>query len=336
MTSSIKDVAAKAGVSIGTVSNVLNHPDRVSPQTVERVQEAISSLGFVRNDAARQLRAGESKTIALMVFDASNPFFADVARGAEDTAAAHGYTVLVGNTSGSSERENTYLDVFEEQRVRGILISPMSHVETRLITLRNFGIPAVLVDRVSDSQDISSVSVDDVAGGEIAAKHLLDTGRKHIGFVGGPLDVPQVRDRLIGARRAVTTEKEATLDIFETLQTTVLEGRRVGKTIAKMSPSERPEALFAANDLVAVGLLQALTAQGPLRVPQDIALVGYDDIDFARSAIVPLTSIRQPSSLIGKTAVDLLLKLADNPDEPQRQVVFQPELVVRESTATTG
>lgn len=336
MTPSIKDVAAKAGVSIGTVSNVLNHPDRVSPQTVERVQDAISALGFVRNDAARQLRAGESKTIALMVFDASNPFFADVARGAEDAAANQGYTVLVGNTSGSTDRENTYLDVFEEQRVRGILISPMSDVESRLLALKNFGIPAVMVDRVSDSEELSSVSVDDIAGGDIAARHLLETGRKHIGFVGGPLDVPQVRDRLIGARRAVSAEANATLDIFETTQTTVLEGRRIGKIIARMSPTERPQALFAANDLVAVGLLQALTAQGPLRVPQDIALVGYDDIDFARSAIVPLTSIRQPSSLIGQTAVDVLLQLANNPDQPQRQVVFQPELVVRESTATTA
>jgi len=336
MTSSIKDVAAQAGVSIGTVSNVLNHPNRVSPGTVERVQAAISSLGFVRNDAARQLRAGESKTIALMVFDASNPFFADVARGAEDAAAAHGYTVLVGNTSGATERENTYLDVFEEQRVRGILISPMSNVEDRLIALKNFGIPAVLVDRVSDTQEISSVSVDDVAGGEIATQHLLETGRKKLGFVGGPLDVPQVRDRLIGARRAVSTDSSATLRIFETSQTTVLEGRRVGKAIANMSPLERPQALFAANDLVAVGLLQALTAQGPLRVPEDIALVGYDDIDFARSAIVPLTSIRQPSTLIGQTAVNVLLRQADNFKEPQRQVVFQPELVVRESTLTSS
>lgn len=332
MTPSIKDVAAHAGVSIGTVSNVLNHPDRVSPRTVEKVQSAISALGFVRNDAARQLRAGESKTIALMVLDAANPFFADIARGAEDAAAERGYTVIVGNISGSTKRENDYLDVFEEQRVRGILISPLGHVETRLAALKAFGIPAVLVDRVSDQAQFSSVSVDDEAGGIIAVQHLLDQGHRFIGFVGGALDVPQVRDRLLGARKAVAGTPGARLEVFATSHTTVLEGRRVGKTIADMPEKERPDALFAANDLVAVGLLQALAAQGNLRVPEDIALIGYDDIDFAKSAIVPLTSIRQPSELIGRTALELLLDAAGDSSATPRQVVFQPELIVRDST----
>jgi LacI family transcriptional regulator len=333
MTASIKDVAALAGVSIGTVSNALNYPERVSDKTLNKVQGAIAALGFVRNDAARQLRAGASKTIALIVLDASNPFFADVARGAEDAAQERGYTVIVGNTSGSSERERNYLDVFEEQRVHGILISPHGSVEDRLDTLKDFGIPAVLVDRVSDTKMFPSVSVDDEAGGEIAVTHLLDSGRRHIGFVGGALDVPQVRDRLLGAQRAIAKAPDTRLSIFDTQHTTVLEGRRVGKTIAALAPADRPDALFAANDLVAVGLLQAITTQSSLTVPDDIALIGYDDIDFAKSAIVPLTSIRQPSTLMGSTAVELLLDVASDPQTPIRQVVFQPELVVRESTS---
>lgn len=331
MSASIRDVAAHAGVSVGTVSNVLNHPARVSPTTVKRVQKAIRSLGFVRNDAARQLRAGDSHTIALIVFDAANPFFTDLARGAEDAASAEGYSVVLANASESDERERGYLDLFEEQRVRGILISPYSDVEDRLLALKNFGIPSVLVDRVSENQTFSSVSVDDVAGGTIAVSHLLSLGRTRIGFVGGPAGIPQVRDRLEGARHALENVAGATLGIFETTATTVLEGRRIGQLLVELSPATRPNALFAANDLVAIGLLQALVATGNLRVPEDIAIVGYDDIDFATSAIVPLTSIRQPSSLMGETALKLLSEEAADPSKAPRRIVFQPELVVRSS-----
>lgn len=331
MSASIKDVAVHAGVSVGTVSNVLNHPDRVSASTVSRVQNSITSLGFVRNDAARQLRAGDSRTIALLVFDAANPFFADLARGAEDAATAEGFSVILANTSESVDRELSYLDLFKEQRVRGVLISPYGDVEERLIALKAFGIPSVLVDRVSEKQEFSSVSVDDEAGGAIATEHLLGLGRTHIGFVGGPLEIPQVADRLTGARNAVDSSPGARLDVFDTTATTVLEGRRIGERIVAMAPEDRPSALFAANDLVAIGLLQALVATGKLRVPEDIALVGYDDIDFATSAIVPLTSIRQPSSLMGHTALALLNEHANDPTTPPQRIVFQPELVIRES-----
>jgi LacI family transcriptional regulator len=332
MSSSIKDVAHHAGVSVGTVSNVLNHPTRVSVDTVKKVHKSIRALNFVRNDAARQLRAGASRTIALLVFDAANPFFADLARGAEDAATAEGYQVLVANTSGSGERELSYLDLFEEQRVRGVLISPYGDVEGRLGTLKKFGIPSVLVDRVSESQEFSSVSVDDVAGGKIALEHLLSRGRKNIVFVGGPLDITQIRDRLQGAQEAVAHDSSASLEVFQTDATTVLEGRRVGQEIFAMAPEKRPDALFAANDLVALGLLQALVATGGLSVPGDIAIIGYDDIDFATSAIVPLTSIRQPSALMGETALKLLNEEASDPTKKPRMVVFQPELIIRAST----
>jgi LacI family transcriptional regulator len=331
MSASIKDVAVHAGVSVGTVSNVLNHPSRVSSATVTRVQTSITELGFVRNDAARQLRAGESRTIALLVFDAANPFFTALARGAEDAATEEGYSVILANTSESQEREVSYLDLFEEQRVRGILISPYGEVEERLSTLKKFGIPSVLVDRVSEKQLFSSVSVDDHAGGTIAAHHLLSLGRTKLGFVGGPLEIPQVADRLRGAQDALRFTPTATLRVFETSATTVLEGRRAGEEINALPRDERPTALFAANDLVAIGLLQALVATGSLRVPEDIAIVGYDDIDFATSAIVSLTSIRQPSALMGETALKLLSEEAVDPALKPRRVVFQPELVIRDS-----
>lgn len=328
---SIKDVASRAGVSVGTVSNVLNHPARVSPDTVDRVQQAIESLGFVRNDVARQLRAGNSKTIALLVLDASNPFFADVAKGAEERASELGLSVITGNSAESAEREAQYLDLFEEQRVRGVLISPLGAVDKRLAALRDFGIPSVLVDRTSPNGSFSSVSVDDVAGGRIAVEHLIASGRKRIGFVGGSLEVPQVRDRLTGAQQVSEARGIGPVRVFETRATTVLEGRRIGKNIGDMTRDECPDALFAANDLVAIGIIQGLLTARRFTIPDDIALIGYDDIDFAASAIVPLTSIRQPSRLMGETALEMLEAEAMNSGAVPRAIEFQPELVVRSS-----
>lgn len=338
MAVSVKDVAAAASVSVGTVSNVLNRPDIVAPATVERVQAAIEQLGFVRNDAARQLRAGRSRSIGLVVLDVRNPFFTDVARGSEDRAAEDGMTILLGNSDENATREAAYLDLFEEQRVHGVLISPMSDDLPRLARLRDRGTPVVLVDRESTDRAFSSVAVDDVVGGELAVRHLLSIGRRRIAFVGGPEGLQQVADRLEGARRAVATEPSATLEVIPTDSLTVLQGRAAGEVVRERPAAERPDAVFAANDLLAMGVLQALTMQGGLRVPDEIALIGYDDIDFASAAVVPLSSIRQPATLIGYTAVDLLLKeaaavAAGTVDEHVREhVVFQPELVVREST----
>jgi LacI family transcriptional regulator len=328
---SIKDVAAAAGVSVGTVSNVLNNPDRVSPKTVAKVQVAIDELGFVRNDAARQLRAGRSRSIGMIVLDVSNPFFTDLARGVEDNAMLQGLTVLLGNSAEDPERETAYLDLFEEQRVRGVLISPFGDVEDRLTQLKAHGIPAVLVDRGSVSNAFSSVSVDDMAGGKMAVEHLLATGKHNIGFVGGPFAIRQVEDRFEGARSALIGQIEARLEIFATTALTVAEGRRVGEHILQLTPEGRPDALFAANDLVAVGLLQALVMGNSIRIPEDIAIVGFDDIAFARSAIVPITSVRQPSQLMGETALAILIEESEEPGLPPRQIVFQPELVVRAS-----
>ena len=332
---SIRDVAARAGVSVGTVSNVLNRPAKVSAAASQRVLSAISELGFVCNDAARQLRAGHSRTVGLIVLDARNPFFTDLARGAEDRAATSGLSVIMGNSDENPERESTYLDLFEEQRVLGVLISPFGDVTKHLERLRGRGIPAVLVDRSGDGSLFSSVSVDDVAGGRLAVEHLLSVGRRRIAFVGGPFGIRQVADRHAGAELAVAAQPGATLEIVTVAALSVIEGRAAGAAIVARSPEQRPDAIFAANDLIAMGVLQALMmSSGPaVAVPRDVAIIGYDDIDFASAAVVPLSSIRQPSSLIGRTAVEILVEEADDPALEHRQVVFQPELVVRESTA---
>jgi LacI family transcriptional regulator len=330
VSASVKDVAAAAGVSVGTVSNVLNRPDKVAADTVARVQSAITALGFVRNDAARQLRAGRSRSIGLVVLDTANPFFAEVARGAEERAAVEGMSVLVGNSDQILVRERAYLDLFREQRVNGVLLTPIDATDP---VLSSAGVPLVVVDGDVPGGGVSSVAVDDVEGGHLAVSHLLDLGRRRIAFVAGPLTIRQVSDRLEGARRALAGVGDATVEVIEMDALTVLAGRAAGEAIARRAPAQRPDAVFCANDLLAVGVLQGAGILGEVRVPEDLAIVGYDDIDFAQSTVVPLSSIRQPAREIGATAVELLLEALDSPTAPPRQVRFRPQLVVRASTA---
>lgn len=327
----VKDVAAAAGVSVGTVSNVLNRPDRVSERTVERVQTAIRELGFVRNDAARQLRAGRSRSIGLVVPDIGNPFFAEVARGAEDRAAEAGMTVLLGNSDENDTRQEAHLELFQEQRVNGMLLIPASDALSSLRRFADAGMPLVLVDHEVEDGSVPSVSVDDVEGGRLAVAHLLDAGRRRIAYVSGPRSVRQVADRLRGAEAAVAKVPGATLEVVEQASLTVLQGRDAGERLAARAAEDRPDAVFAANDLLAVGLLQAFAYGGDVRVPDDIALVGYDDIDFASATVVPLSSVRQPARLLGRTGVELLLHKLEGTGHGRR-VRFQPELVVRDSS----
>lgn len=334
---SIRDVALLAGVSVGTVSNVLNRPTEVSADSVARVQRAISELGYVRNDAARRLRAGTSATVGFVVLDGQNPFFNEVVRGAEDEAAGRGLAILLGNTDEDPDREGLYLDLFEEQNVRGVLIAPYGDITPRLERLRSRNIAAVLVDRLSGDGRFSSVSVDSVAGGRVAAQHLIDTGRRRIAYVGGPLEVRQVSDRLAGARVAVeSSAHDVSLEVVVTRALSVDEGAAAGLRILERPRWQWPDALFAANDLLALGLLQSLIVGDKLLVPDEIALIGFDDIVFARAAAIPLSSMRQPSRTIGQTALRVLIEEAENPALSPRQTVFQPELVVRQSTRARG
>ncbi|QSB22972.1 LacI family DNA-binding transcriptional regulator [Curtobacterium sp. RIT-PI-V] len=332
MAVSVREVAALAGVSLGTVSNVLNRPDKVAPTTVDRVQSAIATLGFVRNDSARQLRAGRSSTVGLIVLDGGNPFFTDVARGAEDAAMDKGLAVLIGNSDESTDRERTYVDLFEERRVAGLLISPAGDDLSRLARLRDQGTAVVLVDRRADDEHFASVSVDDVAGGRIAVEHLAAIGRTRIAFVGGPSTIRQVADRHAGALSAAQVAGIG-LEVLPTASLSVLEGRRIGEELQARPRAERPDAVFAANDLLAVGLEQAFIMRGTIAVPDEIAIVGYDDIAFAEAAVVPLTSVRQPAQDLGRQAIELLTKQVElGQGIDLEHVEFTPELVVRQSS----
>lgn len=330
---SIRDVAQRAGVSVGTVSNVLNRPGEVSSDSVQRVSEAIEELGYVRNDAARKLRAGVSTTVGFVVLDGQNPFYNDVVRGAEDEASSHGIAILYGNTDEDPSREKVYLDLFREQQVRGLLLAPFGDVLPHLRRLRAAGIATVLVDRFSADAEFSSVSVDSVTGGRLAVEHLIDTGRRRIAFVGGPFQLRQMNDRLAGARAAAeNSAARVDLEVIATTAMTVEEGAAAGARILERPRRDWPDAVFAANDLIALGLLQSLVSGGRLLVPDEIALIGFDDTIFAAAAAVPLSSIRQPSRMIGRTALRIVMEEAADPGSIPRQTVFPPELVIRRST----
>ena len=335
----LKDVAKHAGVSVTTVSNVLNGTNRISAATRERVLASVHELGYVRNAAAQQLRTGTSATVGIIVPDGSNPFYSGVIRGAEDAAAERQFTVLTGNSSQDPNREARYVELFEEQRVRGILIAPVGDIAARVQWLRERGAHVVVLGRAAQPLPCHSVSIDNLAGGYVATKHLLDIGRRRIGFVGS-ITTPGAADRYTGARLAVGEVSSATLEVIDPSASTVAAGREVGQQLLRRDVPKRREsadaldAVFCANDLLATGLLHSVF--GHLGVPQDLAIMGFDDIDFASSAIVPLSSIRQPAELIGRTAIDLLDRelVADIP--PYRQVLLPPELVVRDSTVAHG
>jgi LacI family transcriptional regulator len=349
-TTSIKEVARQAGVSIGTVSNVLNRPEIVAPSTRQRVLDAIAKLGYVRNDSARQLRAGRSRTIALVVLDVANPFFTDVVHGAEAVAEQHGAMVIVCNSGEDTARERRHLEMLEEQRVLGVLITPVDDTrESQLELLISRGTPVVLVDRGAGQRNRCSVAVDDVLGGHLAGTHLVEQGHARIAFVGGPssgtgrgrdassepacsFSIRQVADRHEGLANALAEAGNQPPSIVMTANLTVAAGRRAVAELADLPAGTRPTAVFCANDLVALGALQEMTLRG-WKVPGDIAIVGYDDIDFAAAAAVPLSSVRQPREQLGRSAAQLLLEEVVDDNHQHRHVVFQPDLVVRASSS---
>ncbi|NUR26408.1 MAG: LacI family DNA-binding transcriptional regulator [Catenulispora sp.] len=331
-TVSIRHVAEAAGVSVGTVSNVLNHPERVAAATRERVARVIEHLGFVRNESARQLRGGTARAIGLIVPDIGNPFFTDVARGVEAAASAVGQAVVLCNSDGSRRRERRNTDLLAEQRVHGVLITPVGRAHEPVRRLREHGLSVVLVDHPTADPLQCSVSVDDRTGGELAVTHLLAAGSSSIVYVGGPAGGHQVAERRRGAFDAVRKagRDESMLEVFEQPALTVVSGMRAGERL--LARRTLPDAVFCANDLLALGLLQSMVRAGVV-VPDDLAIVGYDDIDFAAAAAVPLSSVRQPREQLGRTAAELVISESFHQDAHEHpHVLISPELVVRESS----
>lgn len=326
----IREVAEAARVSVGTVSNVLNKPDRVSQATLDRVLGVMDGLGFVRNGLARQLRMGTGTTLGMIVLNVANPFFADLAHACEAAGERVGQTVVLGSSDQLEAREDRYLDLFEEQRVRGMLVAPLDGITPRMRQLRARGMPLVLFD-IHGDPGFCSITLDGRAGGAMVARHLIETGRRHIAFLGGPRH--QVEDRWLGAQDVCAGNQGVRLSHVDTRDQTIAEGRAAGAVIEAMAKSERPDAVFAANDLLALGLLQALVLSEDIRVPEDIAIVGYDDIDYAQSAVVPLSTVRQSTELLAERAIELVLAESNDPEHEHQQLRLPPELLVRESSA---
>ena len=328
----IKDVARVAGVSVGTVSNVLNYPEKVSDNTRTRVEAVIARIGFVRNSAAAGMRRGRSQLIGLVVPDVTNPFFAEVAKGAVDTAFAAGYVVVLCNSDGDPAREARYLAVLEEQRVAGVLLNPVGKVpHTAIDSLRVRSSSIVFIDRAVPRNDACSVSVNDVLGGYEAVLHLLELGARRIALINGPTSLRQCLDRRRGAERAIKefAASGATLIQEASQNMSVAGGHDAAARL--LSRSESVDGVFCTNDLMAIGASRAFG--GIARIPEDVLMVGYDDIPLALEQQTPLTSVSQPKFELGKAGCELLLREIEAEDEHKHvRLAFEPTMMIRGST----
>lgn len=328
----IRDVALLAAVSVGTVSNVLNKPELVTPGTRKRVLAAVAELGFIRNGAARSLRAGESRLVGAIVLDIGNPFFTDVARGVEDRLAEADRVLVLCSSDGNPARTARYLNLLREQDLHGLLVTPTGGLDD-LRAVASSGLPVVLLDRHAGERDFCSVAVDDVKGGQLAGAHLFEQGHRRIGFLNGPSTTQACTDRRKGIRAAC---RKAGLDVGTALVelTPGLNSAAGERGAEELLGLEQPvTAIACVNDLVALGVLRTLDRRR-VGVPEEIAVIGYDDVEFASELSTPLSSVAQPRYAIGRTAAELLLtEAAEHGAHLHRQVRYQPELVVRASSA---
>jgi len=325
------DVARRAGVALGTVSNTLNNPDKVTDSTRRKVEAAIAELGFVRNDAARSLAAGNSTAVGLVLADLGNSFFVDIARGAESVMRRRGMDVLIVNSDVEPDRETHNLDLLHRSRVAGIILAPLDTPAAQSRRLPSRATPTVLVNYESPSLAFSGVVVDERHGGALAAEHLLSLGRRRLLFVGGPLSLSAVAQRWEGARAVVAQRTDASIDYLDTYGLNIRHGREVAKRV-RDGGAGRYDGILAASDLVAIGLIQVLNDIEGFAVPGDIAVTGYDNNHFASESAIPITTVSQPGEEMGRVAADLLLERIADPAVTTRTVTLEPRLIPRRST----
>ncbi len=328
---SMSDVARHAGVALGTVSNTLNNPDKVTEATRRKVQAAIAELGFVRNDAARSLAAGSSTSVGLVLADLGNSFFVDIARGVERVMRRRGMDVIIVNTDVEPAREVHNLELLDRSRVAGIIFAPLDTRLAQSSVLPTRSTPTVLVNYASPARAYSGVVVDERHGGGLAAQHLLSLGRRRLLFVGGPLFLRAVAERWEGAERAVAGYPDATLDREETRGLNIRHGREVAQRLVAAGAG-RYDGIVAASDLLAIGLVQVLSGVPGFAVPTDIAITGYDDNHFASESAIPISTVAQPGEEMGSMAADLLLERIAQPDTATRTVTLEPRIIPRSST----
>jgi LacI family repressor for deo operon, udp, cdd, tsx, nupC, and nupG len=323
----IREVAAAANTSIATVSRTLQQPDVVAPDTRKRVLEAIERLGYTPNAQARFLRTARTNTIVAILPDISNPFFSEVIRGIEHVAHRNGYSVLLGDTQYSRAREQAYANLLATKQADG-LITLLPHIPRVSVP---GPLPIVNACEYVKDRSITSVYVDNVAAAQEATEYLVTLGHRHIVFIAGPMDTPICVDRDTGYERALQKagiKRNPNLTVSGDFS--VESGIRGIESL--FAHGRKFTAVFCSNDEMAMGAMQAIKARG-LKVPQDVSVVGFDDIRFARYTDPPLTTIAQPKEELGREAMTLLIEILSGASVAARKRVLPTQLVVRASAA---
>ncbi len=326
----IKDVAQHANVSITTVSHVINGTRFVSESSRLRVQQAIEALNYVPSALARSLKSSRTHTVGMMIPNNSNPYFAEIIRGIEDTCFEAGFNVILCNSDDDPHKQGTYVRVLSEKQIDGLIVLSSGSDLELLDTLRSASMPQVVVDREIDDLAADLVEVNHEAGGYLATRHLLELGHSRIACIAGPQALSPSRQRVQGYQRALN---EAGIGVDNRLLRTgdfTSEGGH-GAMRSLLALSERPSAVFASNDLMAIGAICA-AAQGGLVIPRDVSVVGFDDIALAAYSNPPLTTVVQPKHQTGELAARLLLERIAEPGRALQREILQPKLCVRQSS----
>lgn len=329
----MREVAQAAAVSVSTVANVLNNPALVAADTRQRVEEAMALVGFVRSGPARQLRGLPSPIVGVVTPDQANPFYALINRGVEDRLTEAGCMLVASSTDIDLARETHALRVLEEQAVRGVIIAPANPDLDQLTKISERGTPIVLLDCPRGPHDLCAVAVDHSYGGKLAVEHLLGLGHRRLAYLLSSTVIAPVAERYAGARQAVVS---AGLDPDEGLVTATVEPSTLPEgaeaAVAELlARPNRPTAILCFNDLAALGTIRALHHAG-LRVPEDISVIGYDDLQFTGQIRPALTSVSVPINQLGQAAAELLLDEGRRGHQ-HREIRYLPKLIVRESTA---
>jgi LacI family transcriptional regulator len=330
---SIKEVAKEAGVSVATVSKILNYPDYSKAETREKVIAAIKRLNYQPNHAARSMVNKRTGMIALIIPDVRNPFFTEAARGVEDAAHKNNYRVMLCNTDEDPLKQQNYIQALQSRMVDGFIIAVASDDCRQLKKVDRRQLPFVFIDRECRNYRSDAVIVDNRDGAFKAVRHLLRNGRRRIGFISGKRDTQTGRERLQGYREALT---EAGIRLSQEMikdgQFTCVGGYQAAKTL--LGSPDRPDALFVANNAMTIGAIRALT-EAHVPIPEEMALVCFDDADWAEFFTPALTVIRQPTYTMGSLAGEILFqRIFESKPSEIKEVVLKPELVIRKSCGT--
>jgi LacI family transcriptional regulator, galactose operon repressor len=326
----MKDVAQLAGVSIQTVSTVVNNKPDITGETRARVLAAIEQLNYHPYSVARSLRTGQTRTIALVVSNIASVAIAAMASAAEAHAHSFGYSLILFNTHNDVERETSYFNTAAQQWVDGVVFIPAMGRLGHLDILQEAGIPSVAIDRIPYDYSGPAVMLDNIKAGYLAGEHLLDLGHRHIAHIGGPMELRLARERFVGFQQALEARSlEPSSCAIEEGTFNCQSGYLAMQRLLAYQP--RPTAVFAANDLMAIGAMRAVDEAG-LRLSHDISIVGVDDIEVAAFQTPPLTTIRQSFTQLATFGVQLLLEILAGKELTQSQIVIEPTLIVRQST----